>query len=213
LHGTLVYLKNPIDYLAISDHLLKNGYEVYPQELEAALNFVKIIDYPRLDLKDWTSYLRKALWRLNVIIDDETLNDIVEKIKPEFELYDDAAEFLKKIKDAEFKIGVVTTIAEFRFTDTISPVKEFIDGVFTGSSCKCDKSNPKLYLHALKELGSKPEQAVIIGDEPLVDIYIPHRLGLKTVLLNRNGDLPEIREADGIVRDLREGAELIIKIR
>ncbi len=214
LHGTLAYLKNPLDYLTMSDHLIKNGFEVYPQELEAALKFVEIIDYPKLCLKDWASVLRKALWHLNVIVDDDTLNGLIELIqKPEFELYDDAPFFLKRLREEEFKIGLITTISEFRFIDAISKVRDMIDEIITGCTCKCEKSNPKMLKTALEILKAKPEQTVMVGDELIVDLYIPHRLGLKTIFLKRTGELPTIREADGIVRNLKEAAEMVIKIR
>ena len=103
----------------------------------------------------------------------------------------------------------MTTIAYFQFKEAIQPIKNYIDFVMTGYEAKCDKSNPKMYRKILEILRVKPEEAVMIGDNILIDIILPKKLGIKTILLNRSKKKIECKQADAIVEDLKQAIEAI----
>ncbi len=52
LNGTLAYMEETPHGVA-SEFLLRRGYEVYIQPLEASLRFVSLIDYPRYGYRVW----------------------------------------------------------------------------------------------------------------------------------------------------------------
>ena len=210
LHGTLAYVENPVSDFEISDYLFSRGYEVSPQQLRAAWFYVSMIDYPKYGHKSWRSYFSRILWRLRVKVDKETLDWIVRLVSSRpYRLYPDAAEAVIKAKENGLKTAIVTTIAYFQFKEAIQPIKNYIDFVMTGYEAKCDKSNPKMYRKILEILRVKPEEAVMIGDNIPIDIILPKKLRIKTILLNRSKKKIECKEADAVVNDLKHAIEAI----
>ena len=210
LHGTLAYVENPVSDFEISDYLFSRGYEVSPQQLRAAWFYVSMIDYPKYGYKSWRSYFSRILWRLRVKVDKETLNWIVRLLSSRpYRLYPDAAEAVIKAKENGLKTAIVTTIAYFQFKEAIQPIKNYIDFVMTGYEAKCDKSNPKMYKKILEILRMKPEEAVMIGDNVPIDIILPKKLGIKTILLNRSKKKIECKQADIIVNNLKQAIKAI----
>ena len=210
LHGTLAYVENPVSDFEISDYLFSRGYEVSPQQLRAAWFYVSMIDYPKYGYKSWRSYFSRILWRLRVKVDKETLDWIVGLLSSRpYRLYPDAAEAVIKAKENGLKTAIVTTIAYFQFEEAVRPIKSYIDFVMTGYEAKCDKSNPKMYRKILEILRVKPEEAVMIGDNIPIDIILPKKLGIKTILLNRSKKKIKCKEADAVVDDLKQAIEAI----
>jgi len=82
----------------------------------------------------------------------------------------------------------------------------------TGYKGGCEKSNPLMHKKTLKELDVSPSQAVMIGDELLVDIKIPKSLGMHTILLDRLNVIREKPdEADAKARTLTEAMAIVEK--
>ena len=211
LHGTLVFQENPISETEISDCLLSRGYEVSPQQFGAAWSFVSFIDYPKYGYRSWHTYLSRVLWRLKVKVDRETADSIVKlfESKP-YQLYPDAAEAVVTARKNGFKTAIVTTIAYFKFKEAIQQFRKYLDFVMTGYQAGCDKSNPKMYKKVLEILNVKPDEAVMIGDEIPLDILLPRRLGINTILLDRKRQYAG-QTVDAFVYDLNEAMEMVIK--
>jgi FMN phosphatase YigB (HAD superfamily) len=212
LYGTLVYVENPVTETEISEYLFSRGYEVSPQQLKAAWAFVSFIDYPKYGYKNWCSYFSRILWRLKVKVNEETLNNIVGLLegKP-YQLYPDAAGAVIKAKENGFKTAIVTTIAYFQFKRAIQPIRNYFDFIMTGYEAGCDKTNPKMYRKVLEILNTRPEEAVMIGDDVPIDIILPKKLGINAILLNREGKNVEYPEADAVINDLNKAVKTIIR--
>jgi FMN phosphatase YigB (HAD superfamily) len=188
LHGTLVFKKHETGFEEVSEYLFAKGYEVSPQQLEAASSFVSMIDYPKYGCDGWNSCLKRILYRLDVRVDDETLERIVQLCESNpYTLYPDALGAIIKVKENGLKTAIVTTIARFKFEDAIQPIRQFIDLIMTGYEAGVDKSNPKMYMKVLDALKIKSSAAVMIGDEVALDVQLPRRLGMKAILLDREG--------------------------
>ena len=212
MHGTLVHVENDVTDAEISDYLFSRGYEVSPQQLRAAWAFVSFIDYPKYGYKSWYSFFSRIFWRLKVKVDSETLQAIVELLESRpYQLYPDAAEAVPKAKQAGFKTATVTTIAYFQFKKAIEPIKKYFDFVMTGYEAGCDKTNPRMYRKVLEILKVKPEESIMIGDNPPIDVILPKRLGIKAILLNRERSSVECSQADAVVNNLNEAVEIIIR--
>ncbi len=187
LHGTLAYVKKPITSVQASEFLLERGYEIYPQSLDVAQHFVSMIDYPKHGYGSWQAYLKRVLKRLDVKVDTETLEELASRYQKHnsYVLFPDAAPAVKRAKQLNLKTAIVTTIAHFAFQTAMTPIEQYFDFVMTGYEAGCEKSNPNMHRQTLKKLGVASEEAVMIGDEPLVDIRIPKKLGMHTVFLDR----------------------------
>jgi HAD superfamily hydrolase (TIGR01549 family) len=210
LHKTLVYQENRVSEIELSDYLFSRGYEVSPTQLEAAWSWVAFIDYPKYGYRNWRSYLRRIFWRLKVRVDNETLDKIVNAVESKpYKLCPDAADAVRRAKGHGFKTAIVTTIAHFQFEKAIKPIRSCFDFIMTGYEAGCDKSNPKMYKKVLEALHVKPQEAVMIGDDMFVDIALPKRLGIRTILLDRERSC-DGKLVDAFVYDLREAVEMVI---
>jgi HAD superfamily hydrolase (TIGR01549 family) len=212
LHGTLAYFKGEVTETEMSEYLFSRGYEVSPQQLHVAWAFVAFIDYPKHGYKSWRSYFSRIFWRLKVEVDKETLDTIVKLLESNpYQLYPDAAEAVVKAKENGFKTSTVTTIAFFQFKKAFKPIRKCFDFIMTGYEAGCDKTNPEMYRKVLEILDVRPEEAVMIGDNPPIDVILPKKLGLNAILLDREGKNVECPQADAVVNDLSEAVETVIR--
>jgi putative hydrolase of the HAD superfamily len=212
MHGTLVHAENDVTEEEISDYLFNKGYEISPQQLRAAWSFVSFIDYPKYGYKSWHSFFSQIFWRLKVKVDKKTLQAIVKLLENRpYKLYSDVAEAVTKAKQVGFKTATVTTIAYFQFKKAIEPIKKYFDFIMTGYEAGCDKTNPRMYRKVLEILKVQPEEAIMIGDDPPIDVILPKRLGIRSILLNRERSHVECPQAEAVVNDLNEAVEIIIR--
>jgi len=212
--GTLAYLENPLNSEEVSDFLLKKGYEVFPQSWDAAFHFVGMVDYPKHGYKDRRALLKQTLKRLNVEVDNRTLKRLVQLYdhRNNYSLFSDVAPAVKKAKQLGLKTAIVTTIPDFVFSSAIEPIRDCFDTVMTGRKAFCEKSNPLMHKQTLEELETGASQAVMIGDDLLVDIKIPKRLGMHTILLDRRNEFErKPRQADSKAKTLTQAITLIEK--
>jgi FMN phosphatase YigB (HAD superfamily) len=61
-------------------------------------------------------------------------------------------------------------------------VGDYFKGIFSGGDNDVRKKNG-LYYHALKTLNADPKNVIMMGDEYLVDVIIPKKLGIATCLV------------------------------
>ena len=214
LHGTLAYVKNPISSEEISEFLLNHGYEIYPQSLDAASHYVSMIDYPKHGYNSWKAYLRQVLKRLDTDVNATTLEELALLYQKHrtYTLFSDAAPAVRRTKELNLKNAIITTIAHFCFHSAIKPIYHLFDVITTGYEVGCEKSNPKMHKQTLKRLGVIPKEAVMIGDELLVDIKMPKKLGMHTILLDRSNKIHRRpKEADARAHTLTEAIVTVEK--
>lgn len=212
LYGTLAFVKDPISSEKISEFLLKEGYKVYPQSLDAASHYVSMIDYPKHGYESWKAYLKQVLYRLDTEADAKTLDELAEIYQKHrgLTLFSDAAPAVRKTKELDLRAAIVTTIAHFCFSQAIEPIAEYFDVITTGYEARCEKSNPEMHKQTLKKLGVLPQEAVMIGDDLFVDIKIPKKLGMHTIQLDRANKI-KLSEADAKAATLTEAVDRIEK--
>jgi len=103
-----------------------------------------------------------------------------ERIK----LFPGMKELLASLKGKGYKLGIVTS----RLTGTTMEglekyeIREYFDAVVTCDDCARHKPDPEPVNMALKKLGSKPEESVMVGDTAF-DILCAKNAGVKSVLV------------------------------
>jgi len=213
LYGTLAYVAEPISDKSASDFLVSRGYEVYPQALHAAWQYVSFIDYPRYGYRNWTIQIQRVLRRLSVKADKETLKELTGLYEnSKWTRFPDAEDAVKKAKGLGLGTAIVTTIARFKFEEALRPILRKIDVLADGYTFRCEKSNPRIYLKTLEALRVNASEAVMVGDEMELDIQLPKRLGMKAILLDRAGQFlaqQSRMEADFVVRNLNEAIDAL----
>ena len=211
LYSALAYVKDPISSEEISEFLLEHGYDAYPQSLDAASHYVSMIDYPKHGYDSWEAYLKQVLSRLDIRVDAQTLGELVsiyEKHRT-LTLFPDVSVSVRRAKALGLKTAIVTTIASFCFNSAIEPIRESFDVIMTGYEAGCEKSNPAMHEQVLEKLNVQPNNAVMIGDELLVDIKIPKNLGIYTIFLDREANTRKPKEADAKATTLLEAMDII----
>ncbi|MCA0971632.1 pyrophosphatase PpaX [Halobacillus litoralis] len=95
--------------------------------------------------------------------------------------YDGVVETVKKLKDAGFKLGIVTT--KMRYTVNMGLELTDLDGLFetvvTLDDVEHAKPHPEPIETALKALGSEPAETIMVGDNTH-DIEAGQNAGTKT---------------------------------
>jgi putative hydrolase of the HAD superfamily len=210
LYGTLAYQENPVTNEEVSEYLFGRNYEVSPDQLRVAFAFVAFIDYPKHGYRNWRSFLSRVFWLLETKVDKETLSGIVRLYESRpYRLYPDAVDAVINAKKSGLKTAIITTGTRFIAENAVKPIRRYFDLIMTGFEAGCDKSNPKIYMKALEILSIEPREAIVIGDDFQLDFLIPKQLGLKTILLDREGK-NKGKAVNAFAHDLHEAIEIII---
>lgn len=199
------------DYKEISDYFLSNNLEIYPQELEAARQYVFFHDLMVYGLNSWEEWARQILFRLDIEYEDTILPSFIERLGANSNmlyLFDDVKEVIKKLSE-KYILSIVTTIPEFQFKEVINPIEGKFKIIVTGRNAKCAKGNKKMYLFDLNNKGVEASNNLFVGDDPLYDIHYPKQLGMKTIEIARNGKF-QSQEADKQIQSLLELDELLL---
>ncbi|MEM2765350.1 MAG: HAD family hydrolase [Candidatus Caldarchaeum sp.] len=83
-------------------------------------------------------------------------------------------------------------------------LKFFKAVVIAGEDVPETKPSPRPFLHAAKLLNIKPEECIMVGDDPVNDVLGAKSAGMHAVLLDRQGGKPYPVKPDHIVKSLRE---------
>ena len=112
LHGTLVYIAEPISEKSASDLLVSRGYDVYPQALDAAWQYVSFVDYPKYGYRNWSAQIQRVLQRLSIKADKETLKELTRLYEnAKWTRFPDVEDAFEKAKKMGLRTAIVTTIA------------------------------------------------------------------------------------------------------
>ena len=105
--------------------------------------------------------------------------------------YEDVVEALKIIARTEMALGVITSGLTVKQAEKLVrlDVLRYLrpDAIFISDQIGINKTNVKLYLRALEEMGLAPNETMYIGDNPLTDIDPPNEIGMITVHSRRSG--------------------------
>jgi FMN phosphatase YigB (HAD superfamily) len=82
-----------------------------------------------------------------------------------------------------------------------------LDFICTGYEAGYEKSNPNMYRVILDRLSVEPSEAVVIGDNPVLDVANSKRLGMKAIQVVREGAPSD--QADGAAVNVLEAVRLV----
>jgi len=121
---------------------------------------------------------------------------------------------LTKLKK-KYKLAIVTDAprrnAWFRLVAL--RIDQYFDVVVTSGDVRRRKNVATPFNHALKKLGVKPEEALMVGDRIARDIDTPKKLGIKTCYA-RYGDLKPVKKGkSGADFEINDIGELVEKIK
>ncbi len=124
-------------------------------------------------------------------------------------LFPGVSEMLKEAKSRGYKMGIATSrVAETLYEGLQKyDLTDLFDEIVTVEEVSSHKPDPECIFKVLEKLGSKPENAVMVGDSRL-DMMCAKNAGVKAVLVAWSlslkgmalGDFPEAEAPDGIIR-------------
>lgn len=115
---------------------------------------------------------------------------------------------MRYLKKMEFKLGIVANI----WSGGMNPVLERfgLDKIFDTTVASIDvgfkKPDPKIFQLTLNQLELSPEEVIMVGDNPRMDIQGAHELGMATVRLMRgpNRTKPDLIDPDFKIKNLSD---------
>lgn len=110
-------------------------------------------------------------------------------------------EWLKKVKESGFKLVIVSN----NNLDRVSKFSAPLNIEFVHSARKPSRSP---FRRALDLMGLSPDQAIVVGDQMMTDVYGGNRLGLFTVLV-----LPVAIGEEGLGTRINRKLEWVVKRR
>ncbi len=98
-----------------------------------------------------------------------------------------ARECLSQLKDDGIKLGIISNVARtpgrvLRIALARHGILEYFDATIFSDEVDVKKPHPKIFLHALSQLGVKASDAVHVGDRLREDVYGAKRVGMRAVL-------------------------------
>ena len=124
-------------------------------------------------------------------------------------LFDDALPTLTELKRRGLKLALVSSNVKYRLKAILEKNKltHLFDSVVSYEDVKRPKPHPDMVLKALKEVGVKAEEAILVGDS-INDVMSAKSAGVVAVLVDRFGSKKNIGE-DFRVTSLKELFKLI----
>jgi HAD superfamily hydrolase (TIGR01662 family) len=127
-----------------------------------------------------------------------------------FELYEDVPAVLRELHGAGMKIGLISNTQR---SLTAFQTHFELEGLFAVAISSFDhgymKPHPSIFESALRQIGARPDEAVMVGDSLAHDIEGARRLGMRAVLVARSGRTGHCPDDVPVIRTLRELPKLI----
>ncbi len=139
--------------------------------------------------ESWENLSRDLLKEFNVNSKDNKVALLSTSLKEKivFKLYDD----VKEAFDIPLKKAILTDSTSF-LVEASGLQKEAI--LFTPAKTGGLKPDPKVFLNVLNTLNIGPEEAVMIGDSIRRDLIPAKKLGIKSILIDRENKFPNYTE-------------------
>jgi len=173
--------------------------EKYP--MVSRLNFVdafyKARDQIHLELNETASmhdrflYFQRMFENLGLNFDPVILDQITESFWREtyknLKLYPKVIRTLKKLKEANMKIGIISNLVAHIQTKKLKKLKiaKYIDFIVTSEEAGVEKPHPSIFLLALNKAGCLLKETVMVGDSVADDIVGAKHLGISAILVSK----------------------------
>ncbi len=103
-------------------------------------------------------------------------------------LYPETCGVLAELRSRKLKIGVISNLAcPYKQPFFELRLDQLVDNVVFSCGAGIKKPNPEIYKIALADLQAMPYEALMCGDNAVCDVEAPKSVGMKAVLLDRNG--------------------------
>lgn len=157
----------------------------------------------------FTEYQRLVLQGAGLEVDPETARRVWSKVREipyGLALFDDTLPVLDILKRRKLILGLLSNIG--RDVNELGEelgLAPYLDFTVTSREAGSSKPHPPMFLLALERAGVKPDEALHVGDSHLSDVQGARGVGIRPVLLDREGlmtyvdDCPRIKSLMGVL--------------
>lgn len=165
-----------------------------------------------------TVWLARALTRLgrDSQPDDEPVTRAVDayfdRFTEEMTTFPGVAELLEGLH-ARFRLGLLSNFTDPRPVRRVlerDGLASHFDAVVISADLGRRKPQPAIFEHALAELGSRPECALFVGDDPTDDIEGAKAVGMRTAWVKPGAEAPLMRWMSEDEPGAAEGADITV---
>jgi putative hydrolase of the HAD superfamily len=155
----------------------------------------------------WTNYNISLLKKLGVEENTVFLATQIDELWwacSHVQLYPDVEAALSGLKAKGLKLGLVSNSFKQDLDYVLGELglEKWFDTIVCIESCKCAKPDKQIFLYALDKLGIAPDEAVFVGDSVAQDYEGAMNVGIKPILIDREGKLPSNYDKIGCLTDL-----------
>ncbi len=110
-----------------------------------------------------------------------------QQVDHEFRLFPDVLPAIRELRDAGYRIGVITNITDDP-SEQLEAVglKDAFEAITASCVVGCEKPDVRIFQAAMAALGTEPHEAVHVGDQFLADVEGARAAGMRAVLLDRH---------------------------
>lgn len=193
LGGTLIKtLEPPVVFKRI---LREHGIDVSLDEIahahEANGQEFDAEEMAKCEPNFWVRANSRLLERLGIQGDRELLVKKIDELwwkYDELKAYPDAKNTLIQLRSKGLKLGVVTNAFRKEFEEHLDKLglAKLFDIIVGVDDCRKAKPSREIFLHAVDQLGVRPEETLFVGDSIKHDFEGAESAGLKPLLIVRN---------------------------
>ena len=194
--GFIVSTEQVKPALLDADRLVFDENATYPMRLRSKEEQVEIyIRYETMLLKNIGIDLSNEIPTVEKIF--QRVEELYGNIG--FALYDDVIPVMKKLRERDMKIGLITNL-EIDMKPVCSKLglDPYLDLIVTSGEAGSDKPQPEIFLLALKKAGVESFEAVHVGDQYKIDAVGAKSAGIKPIIIDRNDMYPDITDCPRI---------------
>lgn len=134
----------------------------------------------------------------------------------DFAPFEDALEVIRRLNERKLAMGIISAGVPGKQVEKILrldliPVIPY-GRIFITESVGIAKTNVKIYTRACQHVGATPAECGYVGDNPIVDIDVPHRIGMRTFFSRRGGKYESVTgkvEADHVIHNFWDLLDII----
>jgi HAD superfamily hydrolase (TIGR02253 family) len=182
-------------------------------EAESSALFKELAGKPYVKIRDVdTEAMGKVAERYGFDVPDDFWEISIAMHERYGELFPDAAETIKALKDLGLHVGIITDSDNDYIEAHLKAlgIYDLFDSITTSEDAGYYKPHERPFLMALERAGVKPDEAIYVGDNPAKDCVGAKNVGMMSVLLDPEGKKRELwGNCDFVVSALREVVEIV----
>lgn len=201
--GETILSPHPSFHEVITAVLREEGLPVSANEVERVLGEMPPPQDPRVTWSTsqeasrafWGGLYARILSSLRIDDPSDRLAGMLYERFLRYESYrafPDVVPTIEKIKAAGLYVGLISNFEEWlEEMLTHWEIAALFDGLIVSGKEGIEKPNPEIFARALQRASVSAEQAVYVGDHPLLDIEAAEAVGMTAILIDRRGRNPE----------------------